>query len=221
MSPRRRAAAAPEGVELSVSADNLIHSRIIRHELRDPAAMEPHPLNWRKHTRAQRQMVESSLRLFGWFESLIWNERTNRLVDGHLRREIAMAWKVTEVPTTVVDLSDEEERLALALFDAIGAMAIDDKAKLNELLVEAQRKDGSADTMMLLAEFYKGLPTAHTPAAPSEQNLEQSRQMQLMLEADQYAQVLTDIETLAGVYGTDNASDTVIKAIEHAESALA
>lgn len=204
-----------------VAPADLIQTRILRHELRDPATMEPHPLNWRKHTRAQRQMVESSLRLFGWFESVIWNERTGRLVDGHLRREIALAWKLPEIPATVVDLSDEEERLALALFDAIGAMAIDDKAKLGDLLVEAQRKDGNADAMVLLAEFYKGLPTAHTPAPPSESTLEASRQMQLMLEAGDYTQVITDIEMLATRYGTDNASDTVLKAIEDAESTLA
>ena len=59
----------------------------------------------------------------GWVQSVILNRRTGRLVDGHLRIELAIKNKEELVPVTVVDLSEDEEDAILASFDPISAMA--------------------------------------------------------------------------------------------------
>lgn len=93
-----------------------------------------HPLNWRKHPKAQASALTGALREVGLVQSVIWNRRTKRLVDGHLRVELAMEAREATLPVTVVDLSEDEERTVLATLDPIGAMAIADGKKLNELL---------------------------------------------------------------------------------------
>jgi hypothetical protein len=52
------------------------------------------------------------------------------LVDGHVRVELALAHREMSVPVACVDLDDDEERLVLASFDPIGAMADADEEKL-------------------------------------------------------------------------------------------
>lgn len=59
----------------------------------------------------------------GWVQSVILNQRTGRLVDGHLRVELALKNNEKEVPVVIVDLSEEEENQILATFDPISAMA--------------------------------------------------------------------------------------------------
>ena len=93
-----------------------------------------HPLNWRKHPKAQASALTGALREVGLVQSVIWNRRTKRLIDGHLRVELAMAAREATLPVTVVDLAEEEERTVLATLDPIGAMAIADRGKLEELL---------------------------------------------------------------------------------------
>lgn len=56
-------------------------------------------------------------------QSVILNQRTGRLIDGHLRVELAIKGGEREVPVVVVDLSEEEENQILATFDPISAMA--------------------------------------------------------------------------------------------------
>ena len=59
----------------------------------------------------------------GWVQSVILNQRTGRLIDGHLRIELAIKNHEESVPVTVVDLSEAEEDAILASFDPISAMA--------------------------------------------------------------------------------------------------
>lgn len=196
--------------------ERLFASRIVGYEQIDPYHLRPNPLNWRVHGRRQRQLLEESLRTFGWIESLLWNKRTGHLIDGHLRRELACDWQLSTVPCTVVDISEEDERLALTLFDAIGAMAFDDKGKLAELLVEAQRLGGNDDALTALASYYQALPQEHVPAEPSEANLTPTRQMQLLLDRPVWEGFMRQVETLIERYGTDNISDTIVRAIDEA-----
>lgn len=65
--------------------------------------------------------------------SVIVNKRTNRIVDGHLRVEMASD-KGEQVPVDYVDLSEEEENLILTTLDPIATLAIADDAKLRALL---------------------------------------------------------------------------------------
>jgi hypothetical protein len=58
------------------------------------------------------------------------------MIDGHMRVAIAISEGETEVPITYVDLSEGEEKAALALFDSIGSLAITDPDQY-QLIVES------------------------------------------------------------------------------------
>ena len=51
------------------------------------------------------------------------NRRTGYVIDGHARVALALTRKEASVPVLYVDLSPDEERLVLATFDPIGALA--------------------------------------------------------------------------------------------------
>jgi ParB-like chromosome segregation protein Spo0J len=62
------------------------------------------------------------------------NKRTGFVVDGHLRVAAALEHDEPTVPVRYADLSDEEERLVLATFDPIAALATRANDRLTELL---------------------------------------------------------------------------------------
>lgn len=128
----------------------LIKNRIVGHGTKPADQFQAHPLNWRKHPQRQRAAVEASLRELGWIGVVIENVQTGNLIDGHER--VWQALKAGgDVPYIQVDLSPEEEALALATFDAITNMAETDAAKLDELLCDVQT--GEAALMELVGQM--------------------------------------------------------------------
>ena len=45
--------------------------------------------NWRLHPYAQEMSLRDAKQEVGWAGALLYNERTKRLIDGHLRKRIA------------------------------------------------------------------------------------------------------------------------------------
>jgi len=109
-------------------------NRIIGTGTADPVDLIPNPKNWRKHPREQESALEGVIEEIGWIQDIIINQRTGRMIDGHLRAELAIKNKEKSVPVKYVDLSEEEEAKALLTLDPITAMAEADKEKLAELL---------------------------------------------------------------------------------------
>ena len=98
-------------------------NRIISSGMVDPTTLNPNELNWRKHPDRQAKALSGTLDTLGWISDIIVNQQTGRMIDGHLRVELAIKNKEKEVPVKYVDLSPEEEELALLTLDPIGAMA--------------------------------------------------------------------------------------------------
>lgn len=114
---------------------NVFENRIIGHGTKPADQFLPHPLNARKHPQKQRDAVHASLTELGWIQTVIENVRTGRTLDGHER--IWQALKNNEdVPYTMVDLPEELEPLALAIYDRTGEMAVVDPQSLDALLRE-------------------------------------------------------------------------------------
>jgi hypothetical protein len=99
-----------------------------------PADILRNPWNFRRHPKYQQKAMTGTLNELGWIQQVIVNQRTGHMLDGHLRVELAVARNEPTVPVIYVDLSEAEERLALATFDPIGAMAETDTAGLDTLL---------------------------------------------------------------------------------------
>ena len=102
----------------------------------------PHPQNWRKHPKEQAANLTGTLDGVGWVQRVIVNRRTGRMLDGHLRAELARKQgEQTLVPVVYVDLSEDEERTVLATLDPIAGMAIADEATLAGLVRSIEDAD--------------------------------------------------------------------------------
>lgn len=109
-------------------------NRIVGAGTEDPEKLIPHPKNWRKHPKGQAAALEGAIEEIGWIQDIIINQRTGRMIDGHLRAELAIKNKEKIVPVKYVDLSEEEEEKALLTLDPISMMAEADKDRLSALL---------------------------------------------------------------------------------------
>jgi len=110
-------------------------SRIARVGYADPESLVAHDLNWRDHPQAQHEALETVFRELGWLKRVIVNAATGRIVDGHLRVQVALRHGIRSVPCVWVDLSEREEALILATLDPLAADAQADADKLRDLLV--------------------------------------------------------------------------------------
>jgi hypothetical protein len=96
----------------------------------DPAELLASPFNHRVHSRKQAAAVDASLDRIGWITPVIVNATTSHVVDGHLRIMEAIDRDEETIPVAYVELTVEEERIAIASFDAIAGMATIDEAAL-------------------------------------------------------------------------------------------
>lgn len=123
-------------------------NRITRYGEEAPDQLLAHPLNFRVHPKAQQDTLAGVLNEVGVVQNIIVNERTNTMIDGHLRVTLAMRQNQPTVPVTYVDLSPEEEALILATLDPIAAMANADADKLRELLDDVSTGDAAVMAML-------------------------------------------------------------------------
>ncbi len=113
--------------------------RIVGFERIDPLQILANPFNHRIHSQYQQEIMEDTLDDLGWIQTVIINKNTGHVVDGHLRVILAVREKERTgenilVPVLYVDLSEDEEKAALATFDWIGSKATIDTAMLVENL---------------------------------------------------------------------------------------
>ncbi len=113
----------------------------------DPASLTENPAQWRIHLERQRAALEGVLAEVGWAGAALYNEATGHLVDGHLRRSLAVA-AGDAIPVLVGRWTEEQERLLLATFDPIGAMAERDDGLLTDLLEQIRSADPDAGAIV-------------------------------------------------------------------------
>jgi hypothetical protein len=111
-------------------------SRIVASGEESPDQLLANPANWRGHPSGQREALAAVLDEVGFVAPVIVNRTTGRLIDGHLRVELALARDETMIPVSYVELTEAEERLVLATYDPLGDLAFADPARLGELLSE-------------------------------------------------------------------------------------
>lgn len=129
-------------------------NRIIGEGEESPADLMPNPLNWRKHPNEQADALEAALERVGWVQRVIVNKRTGRLIDGHLRVELAKRRGEEKVPVLYVDLDEDEEALILATLDPLSSLAEADTDQLADLLSTLEGDDQIADLIGTVADHY-------------------------------------------------------------------
>ncbi len=128
-------------------------SKIVGHGKVAPDQLLAHPLNWRKHPQKQRTALGAAIEEVGFIRSVTVNKRTGNLIDGHERVWQALQSEQPLIDVEYVDLSPEEEAIALATLDTIGELSEVDPQKLDELLREVET--GSDALQEMLADLAK------------------------------------------------------------------
>jgi DNA modification methylase len=123
-------------------------NRIVGEGMESPEQILANPMNWRVHPQAQRKALRGALQEVGWVQRVIVNRRTGHLIDGHLRVDLALEDGAAEIPVVYVDLSEAEERVALASVDSITALAETDQALLDQLVNGAQVEDQDLEAFL-------------------------------------------------------------------------
>lgn len=116
----------------------------------------------------QREAMAAILGEVGWVQRVLVNRTTGNTLDGHLRVEEALKkGEETPVPFVEVELTEDEERKILVLFDRISAMAGRDVEKYQELtdliefdspVLEAILDDLQGEDLNLEDFFTEGTP---------------------------------------------------------------
>lgn len=105
-------------------------SRIVGSAEVDPKTLVENPLNWRVHPPNQQAALESALDAVGWIQQVLVNRTTGHMIDGHARVHLALRRGEPAVPVVYVELTEVEERAALASLDPLSAMAVTDPEAL-------------------------------------------------------------------------------------------
>lgn len=130
-------------------------NRIVGYDNVPPDQLLANPMNFRVHPKRQQDALNGSLNELGWLQDIIVNRVTDHVLDGHLRVQLALRNAEPTVPVKYVEISEDEERLALAIFDPITYMAETDAAQLDALL--QQVNTGEAALQAVLSELAEGV----------------------------------------------------------------
>jgi ParB-like chromosome segregation protein Spo0J len=127
-------------------ADPVIwQNRITRYGEAAPGQLVANDKNWRTHPRAQQDALEGALRKVGIVQNVVVNERSGKMIDGHLRVQMAISSGQPTVPITYVNLSDDEEALILATIDPVTGLAGTDQKLLDSLITDIRLSDLGMD----------------------------------------------------------------------------
>src|SRR3990167_5140291 len=136
-------------------------SRIVGHGEEAPDQLLANPLNWRIHPKPQQDALSGLLDQVGFVQSVIVNERTGHVVDGHLRVSLAISREEPSIPVVYVDLSPDEEALVLATLDPLAGMAATALDSLEALIADLSAV--VVGDAALLEEIARGAGLAMVP----------------------------------------------------------
>ena len=113
-----------------------------------PDQLLANPQNFRIHPKIQQDALESILDEIGWVDDVIVNKTTGHIIDGHLRVELAIKRKEKTIPVKYVELTEDEERIILATFDPISAMATQNNEMVNKLVESIKTTNQEIQTIL-------------------------------------------------------------------------
>ena len=171
-------------------------NRIIGEGSKRASEFRANPRNWRRHPTEQKRAVLASLAELGWVQRVIENARTGLLVDGHERVEEALANGDQQVPFLLVDLSPEEERLALALLDPLSAMATADMDALDSLIRDTTPNSDVLRNVLSDLANQRAVEELPTEFAAEDQSSELSDSFRILVHCEDETQQAELLERL-------------------------
>jgi ParB-like chromosome segregation protein Spo0J len=155
-----------------------LRNRIVGSGEENPAKILANPKNWRQHGDEQADAMDATLSEIGWVQSVIVNKRTGRLVDGHLRVDLAKKRGEKKIPVVYVDLSPQEEDQVLATLDPLGDIAGRDPARLEKLLKDLDPKSVALQSFIGKLEADLGIGSNGAADGEEEVLLDQAVQLE-------------------------------------------
>jgi DNA modification methylase len=110
-------------------------NRIVGYGEEEASQLLANPKNWRIHPKNQQAALEGSLDKIGWIQNCVVNRSTGFVIDGHARVALAIS-RGEKVPCLYVELTPQEEALAIATLDSITALARTDQDILDSLVLD-------------------------------------------------------------------------------------
>lgn len=133
-----------------------VRDRIVELRRIPAAELQANPKNWRKHPPRQRAVLEAMLGDIGFANAALARVDFNGdvvLIDGHLRQETVDS--DFEVPTLILDVTEEEADKLLASLDPIASLAEADQTALEQLMNNiAMDNEHLAEALRAMAESY-------------------------------------------------------------------
>ena len=142
--------------------------------------LRPHPMNWRTHSRHQKDVLRGLLSEVGFAGALLARELPDgslQLIDGHLRAETT---PTMEAPVLVLDLDDGETEKVLLTHDPLSTLAGVDDGKLTALLGSASTESDSVRE--LFAKLRRELDD--DAELPEQEEIEIPPSWQVVVEVD-------------------------------------
>jgi hypothetical protein len=109
-------------------------SRIVGYGEEAPDQLLANPQNFRIHPQTQQKALKAAISEVGFIAPVLVNRTTNRVLDGHLRVALAISEDQETIPVAYLELTEEEEAIALASLDPITGLAVNDKELLKTLI---------------------------------------------------------------------------------------
>jgi hypothetical protein len=139
---------AQDSPPVEVAPPALVADVPLRLEWRSPAELAENPQNWRTHPEPQMTALSDVMADVGWAGACLYNERTGRLIDGHLRKKWALAEGIDRVPVLIGSWNEADEAKILATLDPLAGLAEADPEKLNAPLHDVSVIDGAVAKML-------------------------------------------------------------------------
>lgn len=117
----------------------------LRLEWLDPKDLAENPDNWKRHPTQQLGALRDLLGEVGWAGALLYNETTNRLIDGHARKKVA---KDSKVPVLIGNWTPEQEAKILLTLDPLASLAETDGTKVKELLAKVSTDSAAIGALL-------------------------------------------------------------------------
>lgn len=154
----------------------------------EPETLLNHPANYKKHTEDQAEAMTAILADVGFVSEVLVNKRTMRILDGHMRVEIAKI-NGTKIPVRFIDIPEEEEAKYLAVIDPSARLAKVQRIKFDKII---NASFSNATALSVLKSTVPPLPKAKVkkPKEPEPAEPEPVKEL-----GDSFLSILDDIPT--------------------------
>jgi DNA modification methylase len=133
---------------MATKAPERWRNSIVRYGEEPPDQLLAFPLNPKIHPRQQQDALAGAIGELGWLMPVVVNETTGHILDGHARVGLAISRDEPSVPVAYVQLTPEQEALAVATIDPVGALAATDREVLDQLLREVSTGDAAVSQLL-------------------------------------------------------------------------